>query len=165
MQVWIGSKSPYFVEQNWLPYKHNVEYDDPNWDGKGGRWIHSLRGDWKPAYWDKTANQAFHSWFFTASRFFDAPPISFIGNIYHEKIEGDIEKDYDYINSPENVPPPPHQHSKPDYDLSLKAMELGAILEREWKFQNLIRPIECRTNIYSPLMFDPAGWILANYRN
>ena len=102
-QVGSGGKSPYFIYQDWLPYKHNPQYDDPNWGGgERGIWIHSLKGDWKEGYWDKTANQAYHFWFYVSVAFFDGTAWARFGNWVHDNPGG--WENYDYVHSPENEP-------------------------------------------------------------
>jgi hypothetical protein len=68
----------YYVEMNWLPYKNNPSkdksLDDP----------HSERGDWRNEYWDGTANQAFHFWYYVASTFYDSDILPVIGNMVHD---------------------------------------------------------------------------------
>ncbi len=76
----------FFIEENWLPYENDISYDVENWRGTDP-WIHSRRGDWNIKYWDKTANQAYHFWFFVAVGAFDGSAQSNVANIYHEILQ------------------------------------------------------------------------------
>jgi RHS repeat-associated protein len=131
--MYTGSAgSPYYIHQDWLPYRNNPEFDDLNWGGgEYGKWIHSLRGDWNQKYWDQTANQAYHFWGLLAISFFDGPVVGNIANWQHD---GSYSKQESHdFNDPanENVAPPNHGISKPDYDLSLQAIRLGGRLRFE----------------------------------
>jgi RHS repeat-associated protein len=121
------ANSPYFIKQDWLPYKHNPSYDQQNWI-PGQPWIHSLRGDWNKNYWDKTANQAYHFWFYVATTYFDGGTWANLANFVHD---GFGWENYDYISSRENEAPPPSGKSKPDYDLAIQGMLLGSELVKE----------------------------------
>jgi RHS repeat-associated protein len=165
--VWaqVGSRSsPYFIRQDWLPYKHNPQYDDPNWGGGEGVWIHSLRGDWNEAYWDKTANQAFHFWFYAAVAFFDGSAWGGLGNVVHDP---PINRPaYDYIHSPEDESPPPSGNSKPDYDLGVKGIELGSKMRKEY-LDFYLSFGDCPwfpIPALPPLSFDPGNWIRTNLK-
>ncbi|CAG0937622.1 hypothetical protein TFLX_06569 [Thermoflexales bacterium] len=150
------SSSPYFIEPNWLPYRN-----EPAKNKLG--WKHSLRGDWRKEYWDKTAGQAYHFWFYVAVRYFDGMGYADFGNWGHDQQE--YWEDYDFINSPEDEAPPPSGISKPDYDLGNKAIQLGDALAEAGALQDLIYPRYCRADIKLPKPdFDPAAWIRANLK-
>jgi RHS repeat-associated protein len=137
-QVFGSAESPYYIHQDWLRYKNNPDYDDPSWGaGEEGTWIHSLRGDWSEKYWDKTANQAYHFWGLLAITFFDG---YFFGDTANWQHDGNYlwqqQENYDFSHSDPNKAPPPSGISKPDYDLSLRAISLGDQLRREAYFQD-----------------------------
>ena len=126
--------SPYYIHEDWLPYRNNPEYDDGNWGaGEYGIWVHSLRGDWNKKYWDKTANQAYHFWGLLAITFFDGLVAGNIGNWNHDG--NYAQQEYYDFNDPghENEAPPPSGISEPDYNLSLQAISLGKQLNWESK--------------------------------
>jgi RHS repeat-associated protein len=157
-QVGVSARSSYFIEEDWLPYQNDPSKNDPNW-GTGGTWIHSRRGDWRKEFWDKTANQAFHFWFYASIRFFDLPIVGNIGDLLHE---GSWEN-YNYINSPEDQAPPPSGKSEPDHLLAVKGLELGDRLRAEYA---LVAPFffYCPDDRRTKTDFDPGEWIRANLK-
>jgi hypothetical protein len=133
-----GASSFYYIRQDWLPYRNDPKYDDPNWGaGERGIWFHSLRGDWSEKYWDKTANQAYHFWGLLAITFFDGRSMGELANWQHDgNYLGHQQENYDYSHSDPNVAPPKSGISRPDYDLSLQAIALGDWLRLESDLQN-----------------------------
>src|SRR5690606_13760080 len=126
---YLGSAgNPNFIKEDWLPYKTAGEEDwcfpedsDNCWHKS--KWVHSLRGDWRAEYWDKTANQAYHFWFYVAVAFFDNEAISVAGNLYHDKPPITF---YDFVGSdPYKTPPLPSQSTLPDIRLGLIGTNLG----------------------------------------
>jgi hypothetical protein len=169
-QAWCLSQgsckldNQYFIGENWLPYKNNPEYNDPNWGGAKRQWIHSQIGDWREAYWDKTANQAYHFWFYVAVSFFDGKLYSSVGNIVHEGI-GPYES-YDYIHSPQDEAPPVSQESQPDYDLATVGSELGtAMFMEKINYYRLYGGCpQWRIPHLPPLSFNPGLWIRSHLK-
>jgi RHS repeat-associated protein len=161
LQVLQGeARSPYYIHNDWLPYRNNPLYDDPNWGGgEYGIWIHSLRGDWKAEYWDKTANQAYHFWFYAAVAFFDGRGLAEIGNLIHDN-PGQWE-DYDYLSSPENEAPPSSGISKPDYDLAFQGMDLGDQLRYDYNLMEEFNFWGCDAKKVHPewKWTEPGNWI------
>jgi RHS repeat-associated protein len=157
-QVGSGGKSTYFIHQDWLPYKHNPQYDDPNWGGgERGIWIHSLRGDWNEAYWDKTANQAYHFWFYAAVAFFDGPFWAVLGNLIHDPPPWDV---IDFTN--EFLPPPKSGKTEPDYRLGISGKDFGSRIRGE--FMAYYYQSRCPSGHWPSISFDPGNWIRANLR-
>lgn len=156
-QVRNPANSPYYIHQDWLPYRHTSQYDDPDWGGgEYGIWIHSLRGDWKSDYWDKTANQAYHFWFYVAVAFFDGSGWATSGNLVHDAPPWD---EYDYILSSEDEAPPPRGRSKPDYYLGLQGIYLGEKLRMESIIQDVIGDCD-NSEIYNSAYFTmPGDWM------
>jgi RHS repeat-associated protein len=139
--VSIGpATSPYFIRMDWLPYQHNPKYDKQPWCDPtspnncfGIKWIHSLRGDWNTKYWDKTANQAYHFWFYVAVTFFDGRGWAELANNIHD---GGNVTTYDFSGSLEGqAPPPPNVSSQPDRNLAFQGMDLGETLRTEYDNQ------------------------------
>lgn len=152
-----AANSPYFIRQNWLQYKNN-----PSYNKTGSKsWVHSLRGDWNKQYWDKTANQAYHFWFYVAVSYFDGGNWASIANIAHD---GSGQENYDFISSAENEAPPPSGISKPDYDLGIQGIILGSKLVKEdiWETKDdncnshILGSFQNRTNLGS--------WIRSNLK-
>lgn len=132
--VWFAVPAPtygnntgkYFVDQDWLPYRN-----DPSKDTS--EHIHSEIGDWNPQYWDGTANQAYHFWYYVATTFYNGDDWGWWGNVVHDPyflecmLGDDLEKlkDIPILNFA-------HQLAKgtshEDYSLSLQGIELGADL-------------------------------------
>jgi len=123
-QAYIGGSNypSQFFGFDWLPYNDAACDDVESYYESGVAWICSERGDWKVEYWDKTANQAYHGWFFSAATFFDGRGVATIANLWHEVAEGPFEP------IPVNGPPPVSGITVEDYALSLKMMELGSTL-------------------------------------
>jgi hypothetical protein len=181
--VWIQVKinntqnNKYYIGQDWLPYRNDPSANDANWGGgEKGIWIHSLRGDWAKKYWDKTANQAYHFWFYVATSFFDGQAIAETGNAVHDG-KSDWE-DYDYsqtgvniynplsrINRPvEKVPPPKSGISEPDYMLGIKGIEFGARMKHEYLENNEYFRDCFNQRPVLPLSFKPGDWIRNNLK-
>lgn len=143
----VGSaQSPYFIGENWLPYMHNPDpshnprpWCDPQYLGDAkhcipDQWTHSLRGDWSKKYWDKTANQAYHFWFYVAVTFFDGRGLAEFANNYHDNPFS--LTNYDFSGSQEGEAPPPYNvPSRPDRDLAFQGMALAEILRSEYDLQ------------------------------
>lgn len=167
--------SSYYVGQDWLPYKNNPIYNrvPPNrpWCDprdpenaekclKEDTWTHSLRGDWSPKFWDKTANQAYHFWFYVAVTYFDGSSWANLANLVHD---GSFQEDYDYVYSPENIAPPPSGRSKPDYDLALEGMILGSEFVKNDEFNKYID--ECnRFDFINKNKVDVGNWIRSHLK-
>jgi len=153
---------PLFVDQDWLPYRNNPEYNDPEWGaGQFGTWIHSLRGDWREDYWDKTANQGYHFWFLASVAFFEGPAWSLAANLYHDSPA--CWEDYDFIHSPEDEPPPGSGCSFPDFLLGLKGLSFGSAL----RFQSLsfaFNGTGCPDTPLPASFVHPGSWIRSNLR-
>ena len=158
------ASSPYYIDQDWLPYKHNPAKDDL---ARG--YQHSEIGDWRPEYWDNTPNQAFHSWFFVAVQFYNGSAFANAGNIAHDPYFLEPLCGEDLINLVKGVKSIPRigpgivatmpnfgGTSKEDYLLSQKAMELGSGLW--WAFN--LGPVKVPGSIS-----DPGQWIRANFQN
>ena len=126
-----------YIGQDWLAYRNDPSkgnkqpWCDPSHPDDKSRckpdeWIHSLRGDWSEKYWDKTANQPYHFWGLLAITFFDGGVMGDIANWQHDRnYLWQQQEDYDFSYSDPNIAPPPSGVSKPDYDLSLRAISLG----------------------------------------
>jgi RHS repeat-associated protein len=98
-----GPDSPYFVGQDWLPYKN-----DPNKDQ--GNHVYSELGDWNSLYWDDTANQAYHFWFYTAVTYYDGAGWAKLADYVHDPYwNGETQWDI----------------SQKDHNLAIKGIELG----------------------------------------
>jgi hypothetical protein len=159
-----GAGSNYFVGQDWLSYRNNPDYDKYPWcdptnanNCVNSKWTHSLRGDWKKNYWDKTANQAYHFWFYAAVAFFDGTDFALIGNAYHDK--GEVTS-YDFIGSQENEAPPPwNVSSQPDKDLAYQGVALGYTLRNE----HLLQSLGC-TTIPGYFFLDIGNWIRSHLK-
>lgn len=147
--------------QDWLPYRNDPNHNDLNWGaGERGIWIHSLRGDWSEKYWDKTANQAYHFWFYVAVTFFDGAGYGIAGNEFHDHL---LVTNYDFINSPEwEVPPHPRQSTNPDRALGYAGMRLGSSL----RLASFIQEQNCSDELAASLRnFDLGMWIRSNLKD
>jgi hypothetical protein len=158
-QVPNQANSSYYIHQDLLRYGHNSLYDDPNWGGgEYGQWIHSRRGDWNEKYWDKTANQAYHFWFYAAVAFFDGSGWAATGNIVHDSPPWD---NYNYITSPDDEAPPSRGRSKADYDLGLQGMYLGEDLRMASIIQDITGDCDPFSEIY---LKSPGDWIRSHLK-
>jgi hypothetical protein len=171
---WVSTgpaRSPYFIRQDWLPYMNNSSPDhnpqpwcdpqNPN-NCVSSQWIHSLRGDWSTKYWDKTANQVYHFWFYVAVTFFDGMPFAVLANNNHDP--QDRVTTYDFSNSPEGEAPPPYNvPSQPDRDLAIQGMNLGRLLTFEY---NMEAWYGCDFEKISPAFTstDIGSWIRSNLK-
>jgi hypothetical protein len=161
-----ASFSPFFIGQDWLPYQNKPEYNDTNWGGTGSTWVHSRRGDWRKEYWDKTANQAYHFWFYASSTFFDVggPFWSYLGNFIHDNPIKHMA--YDYVNSPEMEAPPildgQQVPSQPDYLLAWAGINFGSQLLKDYTLNLILDP--CRGNRNLPSRINPGNWIRQNLK-
>jgi hypothetical protein len=167
-----STRSPYFIKQDWLPYKHNSKYDRKPEEGNSWcypegssncvnePWIHSLRGDWNTKYWDKTANQAYHFWFYVAVTFFDDSLFASYANFYHDNPYRVAT--YDFSGSAENeAPPTPNMSTQPDRNLAFAGIDLGHRLGREY----IRSKYNCDPEIISSLISTDIGnWIRANLK-
>ena len=170
LQVSNEAKSPYYIDQDWLPYQNNPLYNNYHWcDSQGhcggggqdyGVWRHSRRGDWKTDYWDKTANQAYHFWFYAAVTFFDGRGWAVLGNLWHDHGPWDNN----YLTQPENVAPPVSGRSQQDYFLSFQGMDLGTKLAEDERARKFWEGIYGNCDV-TQLPFihyqwtDPGNWI------
>jgi RHS repeat-associated protein len=147
----------YWIQYNWLPYRQAICSITVK------NWACSERGDWKKEYWDKTANQAYHGWYFAAEAFFDAPGVANFANWYHEIYQGD---GFDAISPDPNVPPPASGTTAQDHALSLKMIELGEMLSIHYIDTNWYS--SCPPNPPTPLhrqYMSPGAWIRANLKD
>ncbi|NJM40497.1 MAG: RHS repeat-associated core domain-containing protein [Anaerolineae bacterium] len=71
-----GRNNPnqFFLGQNFLPYKRPVDS------------AFSEIGDWNPAYFDTTANQAYHFWFYAAVAYYEGEGFALAGNFSHDGV-------------------------------------------------------------------------------
>jgi hypothetical protein len=100
-----------------LPYKNTRYLTYPG----VGEW--SERGDWHPEYWDRTANQTYHFWFYVSASFFEGMPMAMLGNSIH-----DHEPYDDIIHNP-----PTHVgNTKQDWDLGFAGAQLGNALGQNY---------------------------------
>lgn len=152
---WANSEG-LFIEQNWLPYKHNECTDFRYSDGSLATC--SVIGDWKPEYFDKTANQAYHFWYYVASTFYDGLGLPFIANLLHDPyfLEDECGEDLEKWRESKN----PFKSfwarnaigtTREDYMLSLKGMEYGLLVRASFVSANIIP-------------FEPATWITNNIK-
>jgi len=136
----------YFVGQNWLPYKRDPinDFYYPGDTVKMEKAVSSEIGDWNPNYFDGTANQAYHFWYFAASDYYDGDLLPFVGNLVHDPYFLEAGCGEDLIGGdgkinlrnlswfwnpflrkwPDKVTGTSHE----DFMLSLKGMEFGAFL-------------------------------------
>ena len=89
-------ESGYYIHQDWLPYNYDPETAT------------SQQGDWKKEYWDNTANQAYHFWFYVEVAFHDGPEWAYTANEVHD---GGLGKGGGV--------------SQEDYDLAIKGIDFG----------------------------------------
>jgi hypothetical protein len=92
-------------------------------------WFHSLRGDWKNTYWHKTANQAYHFWFYIAAPFFDGDVFARAAVWYHDPQWKWKKIDFTDVNA---APEDPTGTSIQDFLLGLKGVELGDLLKMDY---------------------------------
>lgn len=147
-----SSKGKFYIDDDWLPY-----LNDPS--KNTAQSTHSERGDWHPEYFDGTANQAYHFWYYVSTTFFDSEDVSVVANVFHDPyflecvLGEDLEKlsEIPILKLFHNIAP---QTSKEDYHLGLKGIELGTDL---W-WADRIYP----EGNYNTTMFpgaDPGTWI------
>ena len=166
--VWAQAGVPhrtYWLNSNWLPYKNNQEYNNYDWDdngvrgGKGDTWIHSQRGDWNVKYWDKTANQAFHFWYFVAVTFFDRGDWATTANIVHESGR------WENLSLLEDDDAPSKRgKTKEDWDLSNAGMILGERLYGDYSISILDECYSHMFDYYIHTNTKPGAWIRANLK-
>lgn len=136
------SSNPYYIEQDWLPYKHNPQ-ENPR---------HSEQGDWRDEYWDKTPNQAFHFWYFAAVEYYDNWLMATLANRFHdpyllECFLGDDLNKLKGINVGGNdITQFFDETSREDYLLGDKGIEFGRMM---WRYG--------WTSVVNP-----GGWIRVN---
>ncbi len=136
----------YWVGENWLPYMQ-----DPSNEKRTSSDI----GDWNSDYFDGTANQAFHFWFYVASRYFDGDLIgdllAKVGNVVHDPyfLEGLCGPDLQKLNNVKIFSAWAKLAtgtSRQDYNLSLKGIQFGTYIRNprllsadpgEWIRRNL----------------------------
>lgn len=157
----------YFIEEDWLPYRNNPDYNDKMWrfdddNPKNDEWIHSQRGDWRSKYWDKTANQAYHFWFNTAVTFFDGgdAAMASLGNLIHDPFITWEDIDFEH----EDMAPPSKGSTHIDYDLGVKGVELGKGILWDYAFTH--PDWFCDPDYYVPYPGEKnlAAWIRANLK-
>jgi RHS repeat-associated protein len=150
----------YWLQYDWLPYQNNPDFDKASWD-KGRPWIHSRRGDWRVDYWDKTANQAYHFWYFAAVSYFDGAEFARLANFVHEGYpREDITKLKDW-EAPSSA-----GNTDQDWNLSGAGEALGDRLVTDRNMRNI------RTYCYpgDPILQMPysytnlGAWIRANLK-
>ncbi|MBN1371298.1 MAG: RHS repeat-associated core domain-containing protein, partial [Anaerolineaceae bacterium] len=157
---------PSFIGEDWLPYQNKPDYNDTNWGGTGLTWVHSRIGDWREEYWDKTANQAYHFWFYASSTFFDVGGLFWanLGNFIHDVPFKHMA--YDYVHSPENEAPPmldgQQAPSQPDYLLAWAGINYGSKLLKDYEWSLILDP--CKNNHNLPSTINPGDWIRQNLK-
>jgi hypothetical protein len=128
--------SPYFVDQNLLPYQ---QYYPENPEGNH---VYSNRGDWNINYWDDTANQAYHFWYYTAVTYYDGASWAYLADSVHDPYEqGETKWDI----------------SEEDHNLALKGIELGVPVMDEAPWGNCAAVIPGQ-------VFKIGAWIRANLK-
>jgi len=164
--VWPQASVPYpeyWLNFDWLPYENNPAYDKPNWDG-AKPWIHSRRGDRRTMYLDKTANQAFHFWYFVGVTFFDNAAMAKLANFVHES--GQFE-DISLLGDSEA--PSPSGKTQQDWNLSYAGIDLGEKLLTDYHFNNYIKSSYCHSetypNVFSHIYTNPGAWIRVNLKD
>lgn len=167
-QAFSGPSSSYWLGFDWLPFENNPKYDVPNWDGNRP-WIHSRRGDWRVEYWDKTANQAFHFWYFVAVSFFDGRGYAVAANIGHEVIQDPLTTWPDISQLKNWEAPSVKGKTKEDWNLSFAGMNLGDILRTDqliylYTHSSLICDPEHYPNLFGHMYTNPGSWIRANLK-
>jgi hypothetical protein len=151
----------YHIGQDWLPYKDSSCNDVKNYDGQGNTWVCSERGDWKVEYWDKTANQAYHGWFFAAVTFFEGQYFGYLGDRVHEG--------HPYDSILVDGPPPASGNTMEDHALSMKMIQLGHMLEpnaasKAFFFQGC--PSEIKSILFPGVQSVSIGnWIRVNLKD
>jgi hypothetical protein len=163
-QAYIGGSNypSQFFGFDWLPYNDAACDDVEGYFESGVAWICSKRGDWKVEYWDKTANQAYHGWFFTAATFFDGRGVATFANWWHEVAEGPFEP------IPVDGPPPVSGITVEDYALSLKMMELGSTLYfRQRYFDQLLGTCPLPNSVLNSNLknLSIGSWIRSNLKD
>jgi hypothetical protein len=166
------ARSSYFIKGDWLPYQTQGSYrwcfpkenKDNCWREE---WTHSRIGDWKAEYWDKTANQAYHFWFYVATTFFNTVGAAEIGNLVHENLFPYRQPvaEYNFITSPEFDPPPlPSQGTEPDIRLAVAGEGLGSKLRKASFIQeHLCLPAKEAVSLFLP--YGGIGmWISSNLK-
>jgi hypothetical protein len=166
--VWRQTNIPYqgnWLDYDWLPYKNNSTYNAQNWLDRGTReWVHSRRGDWRIEYWDKTANQAFHFWYYAAVTFFDGRGWAELANLVHEQNREEI------VFFPEWIPSPQSGNTEQDNNLSFAAFDFGEVLLRNDDIYRTYYDALCTSNTNLSLLFNhvayikPSAWVRANLK-
>jgi RHS repeat-associated protein len=173
LQVWNEASSPYYIGQDWLPYRHTNHDKNPWCDPNNpsnctnDTWVFSLKGDWGTNYWDKTANQAYHFWFYTSVTFFDGWQFAEMANFVHDNPAQ--WENYDYISSPIYEAPPPSGISKPDFLLAIEGEMLGLKLVSDRNFQKQLESVlgNCYDVTKLPIPYlwtNPGMWIRAHLK-
>jgi RHS repeat-associated protein len=145
-----------FIGMDWLPYKHDGCSDFP-YPG-GGQAKCSLIGDWNPEYFDKTANQAYHFWYYASSTFYDGALLPMLANLFHDPYFLEDQCGQDLVNWQKSKNPflqfwanSTAGTSEEDFNLSLKGIEFGTQVKLSLYSGNL-------------LPFDPGAWIADNLK-
>jgi RHS repeat-associated protein len=150
----------YHIGQDWLPYKDYSCNDIKDYYAPGVTWVCTERGDWKVEYWDKTANQAYHGWFFAAVSFFEGRSIGLLADLVHEGTQYDL---------PANGLPPVSGNTMEDHALSMKMIQLGYMLDpnaatKAFFFQDC--PPDLKSIIFPKIQSISIGnWIRANLQD
>jgi hypothetical protein len=111
---------------------------------------YSERGDWRAEYWDHTANQAYHFWFYVGVAFFDDEPLSLYGNNEHDP----EDKWEDSSNAPTQA-----GITKPDWNLGVAGARLGSLLRQDY----IMFQANCSSTIISNIRI--SSWIRANLKD
>jgi hypothetical protein len=128
--------SPYFIGQDWLPYKQYYPANPVSGHA------YSERGDWNSIYWDDTANQAYHTWFYASVTYLDGASWAYLADQYHDPYwNGETQWDI----------------SEEDHNLALKGIELGRLVSDDALWGNC-------SAIYPELVFKIGAWIRANLK-
>jgi hypothetical protein len=161
---WTSPYRSYWLGFDWLPYKNNSNYNKENWRGTD-TWIHSRRGDWNMRYWDKTANQAYHFWYFAATTFFNSKVDAMYANYVHESGVEPIQ----YF--PEWVAPPSSGNTQQDWNLSYAGIDFGNVMFTNYDIYNTYYGGTCSSSTSLNLLFNhvsyikPSAWIRSKLKD
>ena len=167
-QAFSAPSSTYWVGYDWLPFENNPGYNLQNWDGKRP-WIHSRKGDWRTEYWDKTANQAFHFWYFAAVTFFDGRGFANAANVGHEVIQHPTTLWQDISELEDWEAPSAVGKTREDWNLSFAGMNLGERLKTDqliylYTHSGFICDPEHYPNLFNHPYTKPGTWIRSNLK-
>lgn len=154
----------HFIGEDWLPYRDLSCADIEDYYAVGHDWICSDRGDWKEQYWDKTANQAYHGWYFASVTFYNGKAWANLANETHDNPAGHEPLSRDLF-----TPPPKNGNTSQDFALSLKMMELGYMLSLHYIDSMLDFPGQCPpsyVDLPANLKYlSPGAWIRSNLKD